>query len=92
MITLSPVLLKKITTSCLQKDLKVLGYLQEIICRPSLANGLFASQIHFKDHLRTHRKPAYQKKITIKINLLTVMQVFGNAMGFHKRDSRTIIA
>jgi hypothetical protein len=37
----------------------------------------------FKDHLRVHCKPAYQRqnKATIKINLLTVMQVFGNANG-----------
>jgi len=37
----------------------------------------------FKDHLRVHCKPAYQRqnKDHYKDNLLTDMQVFGNANG-----------
>ena len=41
------------------------------------------SQTTFKDHLRVHCKPAYQRqnKDHYKDNLLTVMQVFSNANG-----------
>jgi len=54
----------------------------------------FHSQAHFKDHLRAHCKPAYQRqnKDPYKDNLLTVMQVFGNANGFFIRKliSKTV--
>jgi hypothetical protein len=50
----------------------------------SSANGLFARFATFKNHLRTHCKPAYQRqnKDHYKDNLLTAMQVFGNATDF----------
>jgi len=49
------------------------------------------SQTTFKDHLRAHCKPAYQRqdKDHYKDNLLTVMQVFGNATDFSLR-SKTV--
>jgi len=48
----------------------------------------FNSLAHFKDHLRAHCKPAYQRqnKDHYKDNLLTVMQVFSNAMDFAKKN------
>jgi len=52
------------------------------------------SQTTFKDHLRVHCKPAYQRqnKDHYKDNLLTVMQVFGNANGLFIRKliSKTV--
>jgi hypothetical protein len=47
------------------------------------------SQTRFKDHLRAHCKPAYQRqnKYYYKDNLLTVMQVFGNATDFSPETS-----
>jgi len=52
------------------------------------------SQTTFKDHLRAHCKPAYQRqnKDHYKDNLLTYMQVFGNANGLFIRKliSKTV--
>ncbi|MCX6087751.1 MAG: hypothetical protein NTV78_01080 [Caldiserica bacterium] len=52
------------------------------------------SQTTFKDHLRVHCKPAYQRqnKDHYKDNLLTYMQVFGNANGLFIRKliSKTV--
>jgi len=46
------------------------------------------SQMTFKDHLRAHCKPAYQRqnKNHYKDNLLTDMQVFGNANELFIKD------
>jgi hypothetical protein len=59
-----------------------------------LAVQMDFSQTTFKDHLRVHCKPAYQRqnKSHYKDNLLTVMQVFSNANGIFIRKliSKTV--
>jgi len=59
-----------------------------------LAVQMDFSQTTFKDHLRAHCKPAYQRqnKDHYKDNLLTDMQVFSNANGIFIRKliSKTV--
>jgi hypothetical protein len=59
-----------------------------------LAVQMDFSQRTFKDHLRVHCKLAYQRqnKDHYKDNLLTYMQVFGNANGLFIRKliSKTV--
>jgi len=74
--------------------MKSAGYRRlKMICRSSSANGLFTNdaQRPFKSALQTSISKTMQKT-TIKINLLTYMQVFSNANGLFIRKliSKTI--
>jgi hypothetical protein len=74
--------------------MKIAGYRRlKMICRLSSTNGLFTNDVQrpFKSALQTSISKTRQKT-TIKINLLTVMQVFSNANGLFIRKliSKTV--